>query len=78
MPTGALAHLPRVRLPGAHRRSVPLPDGESVSDADWLRRVAHLLTPELQREYINRMRAVRANCQRWRWRGTYVRVEAMA
>ena len=49
-----------------------------LSDSAWLARVAHLLAPELQREYVNRMRAVRANCQRWRWRGTYVRVEAMA
>ena len=49
-----------------------------LSDSAWLARVSHLLTPELQREYINRMRAVRQNCQRWRWRGTYTRVEAMA
>lgn len=49
-----------------------------LTDPQWLARVAHLLTPELQREYINRMRAVRANCQRWRWRSEYVRVGARA
>ena len=49
-----------------------------LSDQDWLERVAQLLTPELQREYINRMKAVRQNCQRWRWRGERVRVEARA
>ena len=40
----------------------------ALADSDWLLRVRHLLSPELRREYLSRMRAVRQNCYAHRWK----------
>jgi hypothetical protein len=40
-----------------------------LDDQTWLSRVAHLLSPDLIREYLNRMRLVRLNARMHEWRG---------
>ena len=46
-----------------------MPRRPLLPDSDWLSRVAHLLSPDLIREYLNRMRAVRFNAKMHEWRG---------
>lgn len=41
----------------------------TLSDSDWLARVSSILTPELQREYLQRVKAARWNAQRHAWKG---------